>query len=639
MRQKRMRRKKDKMKKKYSYMVAMLAVMGIHAAVANKAEAKAPWADDNFLQYVNYSSSDSKVTTKRDYTYDEKNLQTNLQYKPKFPNNLALWPGSGDDGWALGGVVSASDLPYPLSDIAKLKHLKYRVTMNTRIDDNDHMILMTNGTVLERDKDSGDAGMAKVYTMTSQETDFIPDRNVIQFVLDDVNTPLSRIESIHMSVFDTEGPRLQNITLPNAGNGKFHLGQSLDIVLHFEEPVNIDASFELPMNTRKKAKYVSGDGTKDITFRYTVEADDMTRSDIGKQPYNQGKYLGIGTRTPSEWDANQGGDDKIGGLLPPNVKDLSDNPMESSTSGNPYNWKSNYDVNYNQSPGGASYFNQLDSLKLQVDGIVPIINKVDVATSTGTKYLKAGDKLTIKLQLDDVVTGTNGYIQFNNGKKALYKSGSGTKEVTYEYVVQPGDEGNELAYTNFIGNLGITDDFGNTPMVQNGYNPPLALASGEAICVDAVLPTVEFIPDTDGTYERQHSVKLNVVEKGSGLKGDVLQYAWVQSPDQSSVIWVTYGIMDGKMPAVSKDKVNGDWYVTVLMQDRAGNINRITSPAIKFDNILPSLSITPNGMDKYLGALTPTVDVTDEHAGVDDARLEYQWMYRDDEVSEANWLE
>ncbi|NRF90390.1 hypothetical protein HQN89_04985 [Paenibacillus frigoriresistens] len=131
---------------------------------------------------------------------------------------------------------------------------------------------------------------------------------------------------------------------------------------------------------------------------------------------------------------------------------------------------------------------------------------------------------------------------------------------------------------------------------------------------------------------------MNVVEKGSGLKGDVLQYAWVQSPEQSSVTWVTYGIMDGKMPVVSKDKVNGDWYVTVLMQDRAGNINRITSPAIKFDNILPNLSITPNGMDKYLGALTPTVDVTDEHAGVDDARLEYQWVYRDDEVSEANWL-
>lgn len=639
MRQKRMRRRrKEKMKKNYTYMVTALAVFGLHSAIANKVEAKAPWADDNFLQYVNYSSAFSTFKNSND-TYDESNLQANLSYNPKFPNNLSLSPkktGGDDDGYALGGTIFPTDLPSPLVEPAKMGHLEFKVDTTVRIDDNDTLILVTNGTETSRQKDSGDTGMSKVYSMTSNWKSFSSSINSIQFILDDVNTPLSRFESIKMSVADVVGPGLQNITVPNAGDGKFRLSETIDIVLHFDEIANIDTSFELPMNTGKKAVYYSGDGTKDITFHYTVVADDMTRSDIGKQPYNQGRYLGIGVRTASEWNLDQGGDDKIGAILPPNVEDLSDNEMPGSTLGNPYSWKSKYDANYNNT-GGTSYYNQLDSSKLQVDGIVPIINRVDVATSTGTKYLKAGDKLTIKLLLDDAVTVDSGYIQFNNGKKALYKSGSGTKDVTYEYVVQPGDEGNELAYTHFIDNLGITDDFGNLPMVQNGYTPSLSL-SGDAINVDAVLPTVEFIPDTNGTYERQHTVNLNVIEKGSGLQGDVLKYAWVQNPDEQSVAWVTYGVMDGKLPAVSKDMVNGDWYVTVLMQDRAGNINRITSPAIKFDNIVPDLAITPNGDERYLGALTPKVDVNDAHAGPDDARLEYQWVYYDDVVSDNGWL-
>ncbi|NEW04713.1 DUF5011 domain-containing protein [Paenibacillus sp. SYP-B3998] len=635
MRQKRMRRKKDRLKKKYSLLVAMLAVLGMQTTLASKAEAKPAWADDNFLQYVNYSSKFSEYDG-----YDESNLQANKSYKPKFPNDLQLRAkiadDEDDDGFALGGVIGPSDLPAEMVDSAKMGQLEYRIDTVARIDNNDTMIVVANGEKYARSKNSEDGGLAVPYPITSGWNAFKPGENVLQFVLDDVRTPLSYFESIKLSLVDSVGPGLQYIALPNAGDGKFHLGESIDIVLHFDEAVTIDTSFELPMNTGKKAIYYAGNGSKEITFRYTVVADDMTRTDVGKMPYNQGKYLGIGVRTKNEWELPQGGDDKIGGTLPSNVKDPSDNQMLGSTDANPYNWKSKYDTAYNYT-GGSSYYNQLDSSKLQVDGIVPIINDAEVTTSTGTKYLKAGDKLTIKLTLDDVVVGTAGYIAFNNGKEAVYKSGSGSKVVTYEYVVQPEDEGNNLAYKDFVKNLGITDDFGNTPIVQNGYNPPLSLA-GEAICVDAKLPTVEFIPDTAGTYERQHTVKLNVIEKGSGLEGDVLKYAWVQSPEEKTVTWVTYGIMDGKIPSVSKDKVNGNWYVTVLMSDKAGNINRVTSPVIRFDNIIPGISLRRDGSDKYEGTLTPQVNVTDAHAGPDDTRLEYQWLYHDDEISESSWL-
>ncbi|BFT73791.1 Ig-like domain repeat protein [Paenibacillus sp. P36] len=639
MRQKRMRRKKDRMKKKYAYLVAMLAMLGAHAVMVNKAEAKPAWADDNFLQYVNYSSTFSKFSNEND-DYDESNLQANGSYIPKFPNNLTLGPKSTDsdeDGYALGGWIAPSDLPSSLVDPARMNQLEFKVDASVRIDDNDTMIIVTNGNQYKRTKDNNDTGMAKLYEMTSGWNPFRASGNSIQFVLDDVNTPLSRYERIKMSLADVVGPGLQSISVSNAGDGKFHLGETVEFVLHFDELVNIDTSFELPMNTGKKAVYFSGNGTKDIVFHYTVVADDMTRSDIGKQPYNQGRYLGIGTRAPSEWDLNQGGDDKIGAILPPNVKDLSDNEMLGSTMGNPYNWKSKYDANYTFT-GGSSYYNQLDSSKIQVDGIVPVIHEVQVTTSTGTKYIKAGDKLTVKLLLDDVVSGTDGYITFNNGKKALYQSGSGSKVVTYQYVVQPEDEGNDLAYSNFIGHLGITDDYGNTPMIQNGYNPPLSL-DGEAICVDAKLPTVLFQSATEGTTQRQHTVQLNVIEQGSGVKGDVLQYAWLQSPGEQNVTWVTYGIMDGKLPAISKSNTNGDWYVAVLLEDRAGNRNQITSPAIRFDNIQPVIAITPNGSgNQYLGSLTPQVNVTDENAGVDDAKLEYQWVYHDDEANELDWL-
>ncbi|MCM1988490.1 immunoglobulin-like domain-containing protein [Oceanirhabdus seepicola] len=527
---------------------------------------------------------------------------------------LGFYSNSNGDrpkrGWRLVGRFDFGSLESDIADLAKKGDLQFRVGAEGWVDGNDtvycyakSLVVKDGKPLLVEERKDFESSKGMNFTYDSGWRSYYSNSlyNEIEFYADHDRRNYSQITKMKLKFQDVGSPGLQNIEV---SGGKYGIGKSIDIKMRFDEPVRVDTNTEIPMNadTREKAKYHEGNGTKVITFRYVVQKNDVVK----------GNSLNISGQLSSH--------------LSKLVQDLSGNKLDIN------DWKSEYDINYNYDSTCSHYYNELETKSVQLDGIRPEVTNVTTSITSqkqveDKKYMKAGDALTITVTTDDIVFGTNGFINLNNGKRATYKSGSGTKTITYEYIVQAGDNNtNHLSYSGFVNNLDIKDDYGNHVAVQNGINVSLSY-NDNAICVDTTKPRVNFLPNGNTTYEKAQTAKIQVVETGSGLKGDLLKAIWTDS-NQYPTNWDSAQVLPYSNPEVSYANDTGDWYVHVAMEDRAGNKSgAITSPAFKLDNKVPEFQIQPNGNEKYLGTLTPNGIITDEHSGVNDSTAEYQWQH------------
>ena len=75
---------------------------------------------------------------------------------------------------------------------------------------------------------------------------------------------------------DNTNPTVSSIS---GTNGTYGAGQNVDLVIKFSEVVNVQGTPELLLetgSTDRTADYISGTGTTDLTFRYTVQAGDAS---------------------------------------------------------------------------------------------------------------------------------------------------------------------------------------------------------------------------------------------------------------------------------------------------------------------------------------------------------------------------
>ncbi|MCT4686315.1 immunoglobulin-like domain-containing protein [Vallitalea sp.] len=357
---------------------------------------------------------------------------------------------------------------------------------------------------------------------------------------------------------------------------------------------------------------------------------------------------------------------------------------------------------------------------IRVDGIPPEI-PVEMGTGkTGVEYniiggneqyLSVGDILEVKLKFDsEVKVSSDGFMQFNNinqfnntrAKAKLYldndkiqidKIYTYNKDewIVYRYVVRKGDDTSKLTFENEanpMGNLQITDDFGNVgQMPRTGEEgtknfPAVAYKKGNEaldIFVDTIPPRIDFGNKDFTTYRNQHVVSLSPIETGSMLVNGEFDYVISKSnvhptngslknclgsksrgyssgggtiniPINDDLYKKTKGYtqydeiydeinMTGKYENVNyvdgtasdvihdgRREITGIFYIHTYIEDKAGNKTWGTSQPIYMDNTHAKIKISPNGTtSKYVGDINVNFELLgEEPSGFN--RYEYRWV-------------
>jgi len=141
---------------------------------------------------------------------------------------------------------------------------------------------------------------------------------------------------------------------------------------------------------------------------------------------------------------------------------------------------------------------------------------------------------------------------------------------------------------NFIHNGMEYGDFKVTDSMNSSLSAPYA------INIDRTPPTVAFSPDGHELLARTASVTATVVDSGgSGLMNSTLEYVWTQHTDAPTVGWLP--LHNGS--TLTKEGVNGDWYLHVQARDVAGNEVQAVSERFVLDNSPLNSTISPNTAD------------------------------------------
>lgn len=259
-------------------------------------------------------------------------------------------------------------------------------------------------------------------------------------------------------------PAITTITSPTSDLDVKSLGEIVEIVVHFDDTVEITGTPALTLNSGSSVNYTSGDGTQDIVFQYTVGSGDYSTA------------LDVTALTGGTIGIISGDDDAIRTLPVPAGDKLS----------------------------GSSTF--------LVDARVRTIQNVTTTTVNGT--YKAGEVILITVNYNYSVNVVGSPILMlntdNAGVYATYNSGSGTTGLIFKYTVAQGDNTTTLTQldykaTNSLNPNGASmqDPGGNDVSIVlpalDGGSSLTGIANAKAIIIDAQSPTVLSVSATSGS--------------------------------------------------------------------------------------------------------------------------------------------
>ncbi|MCM3628984.1 S-layer homology domain-containing protein [Paenibacillus glycanilyticus] len=380
---------------------------------------------------------------------------------------------------------------------------------------------------------------------------------------------------------DTAAPAVTSVAIP--ADNSYKSGATLEFIVHYSENVEVTGTPTLPIaigSSSVQAEYVSGTGTSALLFRYTVLSGQEDQDGI-----EVGSALALS-----------------GGTL----KDAAGNAANLTLNG------------------------VGDTSQVLVDAVAPSVASIDVPAAG---FYKSGSSLNLTIHYDEKVTvsGTP-YITITIGSAAVhavYASGSGTKDITFTYSVQTGDEdtdGIELDAVVLNGGS-LNDAAGNTASLSL-----TAAGSTNGVLVDTAAPTVANVevPDS-GIYKAGDMLRFTVHYKekvtvtggtpflpltigsasfhavyvsGSGTDSLLFEYE-VQAGDNDA---------DGIEAGSSLD-LNG-----AILQDAAGNAAVLTLTAggtggVKVDTASPavnSVQVPGNGYYNEGSTLSFTVHYSEQ---------------------------
>jgi|GEM_PF-2062529 S-layer homology domain. len=270
---------------------------------------------------------------------------------------------------------------------------------------------------------------------------------------------LNNVGSTTGVLVDTAAPTIDTVDVPEAGTYK--LGDQLSFTVHYNENVTVTGTPVLPVtlgSSSVQASYASGSGTKNLLFKYTVQAGDL--------------------------DTN--------GIQPGSSLILNGGTIQDSAKNN-----------------GSLTLAGIGNNMVLVDAVAPAVVSVIVPIS---KTYIAGDTLDFTVQFNEnvTVTGTP-YLPVTIGSttvQAQYASGSGTNTLLFSYTVQAGDldtDGIVVAGLNLNGGT-IKDT------ATNDANLTLnSVGSTASVLIDAAAPSVSSVTvPTSQTYGLAAALEFTV---------------------------------------------------------------------------------------------------------------------------------
>ena len=258
---------------------------------------------------------------------------------------------------------------------------------------------------------------------------------------------------------DTTAPMATSV-VANPANGDLDAGMLVTLTVNFSEVVTVNTSGGIPtlnLNDHGKATYTSGSGTTALIFTYAVAAGQ-------------------------------------------NTADLAVNALA-------LNGAAIVDGAGNKAVLTGAAVNPAGIL--QIDTTAPTISSVAENPASGD--LNAGKTVTLTVNFSEVVTVAGGvpFLTLSDGGTATYVNGSGSKALTFTYVVAAGQSNADLTVTGLAlpGATTIQDNAGNNAVLSGAVKNPAGILQ-----IDAIAPTVIQVTSSpaSGEVTTNHAVTISL---------------------------------------------------------------------------------------------------------------------------------
>ena len=281
---------------------------------------------------------------------------------------------------------------------------------------------------------------------------------------------------------------VSGVTAP--AGGTYGAGGTIDISVAFDGPVSVAEPIELRLNTGGAARYLGGNGTSTLVFRYAVAAGD---GDTAALDYAGAYALRAG---PGGSITENGTDVHASALLPP--------------------------------PGSGGSLGGR-AIAVEIDREAPRIAGVTSPDANGTYGTGATVNITVRftepVSFDppaarpEVPLDTGG----GEGRRAVCAPGPGASDIlACAYTVQPGDATADLdtpaGASLALGGAAARDAAGHglASALLPGSPPGATLGGSKDIALDTAVPGVLRVtsPNASGTYGAGSEIRIEVVFDG-----------------------------------------------------------------------------------------------------------------------------
>ncbi len=346
-------------------------------------------------------------------------------------------------------------------------------------------------------------------------------------------------------VIDGVRPTVSAVT-SSAANGSYNALDVIPVTVTFSEDVTVSGvpQITLAVPGGYAVDYSGGSGSDILTFNYTVQAGHIS-SDL---EYFSTSALSAGT----------------------SIKDAAGNDVTLTL------------------PGLGAASSLAGSKDLIVDTTLPTVT--DVTSSVANDAYKAGATIPITVTFSEAVTkgAADPALKLETGttdRNATYTGGTGTTVLSFEYVVQAGDESADLDYWDtaaLSAGTSIRDAAGNdATLTLAALDPTGFLGDNKDIIIDTQVPTVTNVTSSlaNGSYKAGVTVPITVTFSESvyvtgtpELALDVGTSATFASGDGSNTLTFNYTVSPGETSSdLAYTTINALTVVAASIKDLAGN--------------------------------------------------------------------
>ncbi|MFC3151271.1 hypothetical protein ACFOEK_09565 [Litoribrevibacter euphylliae] len=401
----------------------------------------------------------------------------------------------------------------------------------------------------------------------------------------DATLTLNNVADTSAVLVDAEIPVVLSVSVPTSDTYK--VGDVLSFIVNFNDSVSVSGVPELSLtlgSDAKIAEYVSGTGSSNLVFQYTVVSDDLDENGIAVNGLSAG-----------------GGSilDSAG-----NAATLTLNNIGSTAS-------------------------------INIDGVAPVISSV---AAPGSATYALGESFELTVSFDDVVivsgTPSLSLTIGANSVSADYQSGSGTTDIVFSYTVASTDldtDGIELNALS-LGTASMLDVNGNS--ASTTLNGVESLAG---VLVDGVVPSnyqVAF-DETEWTKDNEASASISITGAEVGADYEVIISSSVGDAQVSSSGTISTASMQVSNIDLS-GLSDGTLTASLVLTDSVGNEGAAATATSSKVNDAPEFIGTPivSGTPQFGATLSVSNVNTDDHEG-SEVTVSYQWLANDVDISGA----